>query len=181
MVNSAAGTELAIADVDHDFGVVTTPDSVMSPLGANSNKPSEMKFEQRRTASSTSTKIMHSDGYSAEEATANASHSRRVQADGVHYEESGQAAAMKARLEMDGVTAEKAAAVKQVTMLIPPPTPFPRRATLPRERRDKKLPISLLVGARSRVTLSQTGELLKVEGAVEIDAFAGRPGRSNQV
>jgi len=84
--------------------------------GANvgGGKPGEMKFEQTRVASATSTKITHGDGYSSEQATANASHSRRLQADGLHYEESGQAAAMKARLEMDGVTAEKAAAVKQV-------------------------------------------------------------------
>lgn len=113
------GSELAIADVDHDFGsvVVANPAGCLSNLnngGGGGNKSSEMKFEQTRVASATSTKITHGDGYSSEEATANASHSRRLQADGLHYEESGQAAAMKARLEMDGVTAEKAAAVKQV-------------------------------------------------------------------
>nr|SVE93439.1 EOG090X00FC [Scapholeberis mucronata] len=107
------GSELAIADVDHDFGsVVANPAGCLSTLN-NGGKSSEMKFEQTRVASATSTKITHGDGYSSEEATANASHSRRLQADGLHYEESGQAAAMKARLEMDGVTAEKAAAVKQ--------------------------------------------------------------------
>lgn len=103
------GAELAIAEVD-DFDVAGGSN------GANvgGGKPGEMKFEQTRVASATSTKITHGDGYSSEQATANASHSRRLQADGLHYEESGQAAAMKARLEMDGVTAEKAAAVKQV-------------------------------------------------------------------
>ena len=116
---SSDGTELAIADVDHDFGVVANPAGCMATLNNNNNngKSSEMKFEQTRVASATSTKITHGDGYSSEEATANASHSRRLQADGLHYEESGQAAAMKARLEMDGVTAEKAAAVKQVRFL----------------------------------------------------------------
>nr|SVE78682.1 EOG090X00FC [Daphnia lumholtzi] len=122
MVN-ADGTELAIVDVDHDFGVVANPAGCLATLNnnninssnaaGNGGKSSEMKFEQTRVASATSTKITHGDGYSSEEATANASHSRRLQADGLHYEESGQAAAMKARLEMDGVTAEKAAAVKQ--------------------------------------------------------------------
>lgn len=105
------GAELAIAEVD-DFDVAS------GCGGSNgAGKPGEMKFEQTRVASATSTKITHGDGYSSEEATANASHSRRLQADGLHYEESGQAAAMKARLEMDGVTAEKAAAVKQVCTL----------------------------------------------------------------
>nr|SVE79940.1 EOG090X00FC [Daphnia magna] len=122
MVN-ADGTDLAIVDVDHDFGVVANPAGCLATLNnnninssnsaGNGGKSSEMKFEQTRVASATSTKITHGDGYSSEEATANASHSRRLQADGLHYEESGQAAAMKARLEMDGVTAEKAAAVKQ--------------------------------------------------------------------
>nr|SVE72758.1 EOG090X00FC [Ceriodaphnia reticulata] len=116
-MGSSDGSELAIADVDHDFGVVANPAGCMATLNHNNNnsngKSSEMKFEQTRVASATSTKITHGDGYSSEEATANASHSRRLQADGLHYEESGQAAAMKARLEMDGVTAEKAAAVKQ--------------------------------------------------------------------
>jgi hypothetical protein len=126
---SGDGSELAIVDVDHDFeNMVTNPAGCLVTLnnnninnnsnstngGGSGNKSSEMKFEQTRVASATSTKITHGDGYSSEEATANASHSRRLQADGLHYEESGQAAAMKARLEMDGVTAEKAAAVKQV-------------------------------------------------------------------
>lgn len=100
-------TDLAIPEVD-DLAAVATASGGVAGVG-------EMKFEQTRVASATSTKITTGDGYSSEEATANASHSRRVQADGVHYEESGQAAAMKARLEIDGVTAEKAAAVKQVT------------------------------------------------------------------
>lgn len=114
---SGDGSELAIADVEHDFGVVANPAGCLSTLNNNNingGKSSEMKFEQTRVASATSTKITHGDGYSSEAATANASHSRRLQADGLHYEESGQAAAMKARLEMDGITAEKAAAVKQV-------------------------------------------------------------------
>ena len=128
---SGDGSELAIVDVDHDFeNMVTNPAACLATLnnnnnninnsnsinggGGSGNKSSEMKFEQTRVASATSTKITHGDGYSSEEATANASHCRRLQADGLHYEESGQAAAMKARLEMDGVTAEKAAAVKQV-------------------------------------------------------------------
>nr|SVE92212.1 EOG090X00FC [Megafenestra aurita] len=113
---SGDGSELAIADVEHDFGVVANPAGCLSTLNNNNingGKSSEMKFEQTRVASATSTKITHGDGYSSEAATANASHSRRLQADGLHYEESGQAAAMKARLEMDGITAEKAAAVKQ--------------------------------------------------------------------
>ncbi|XP_046443152.1 NAD(+) hydrolase sarm1-like isoform X4 [Daphnia pulex] len=120
---SGDGSELAIVDVDHDFSVnpagclATLNNNNINNSNSNANggggKSSEMKFEQTRVASATSTKITHGDGYSSEEATANASHSRRLQADGLHYEESGQAAAMKARLEMDGVTAEKAAAVKQ--------------------------------------------------------------------
>lgn len=111
----ADSSELAIPD--EDFGIVANPVGCMANLNnGNNGKSSEMKFEQTRVASATSTKITHGDGYSSEEATANASHSRRLQADGLHYEESGQAAAMKARLEMDGVTAEKAAAVKQVRL-----------------------------------------------------------------
>ena len=109
--NGVGVTELALADVGDMTAAVATPSAV--------GGPKEMKFEQTRVASATSTKITTGDGYSSEEATANASHSRRVQADGVHYEESGQAAAMKARLEMDGITAEKAAAVKQVRPSFP--------------------------------------------------------------
>lgn len=104
-------TDLAIPEVD-DLAVVAAGAATSSSGGASGAK--EMKFEQTRVASATSTKITTGNGYSSEEATANASHSRRLQADGLHYEESGQAAAMKARLEMDGITAEKAAAIKQV-------------------------------------------------------------------
>ena len=112
MANDGSVTDLALPEVD-DIAAVAA--EAVANSGAAG--PKEMKFEQTRVASATSTKITTGDGYSSEEATANASHSRRVQADGLHYEESGQAAAMKARLEMDGVTAEKSAAVKQVRPL----------------------------------------------------------------
>lgn len=112
MVNNGDGSDLTIAELDHDFDVpgavvITSPDA--------SGKPGELKFEEKRMASATSTKIRHGDNYSSEEATANASHSRRLQGpDGLSYEESGQANSMKARLEVDGVVGEKAATVKQV-------------------------------------------------------------------
>lgn len=112
---SLEGLNMASDNTDLAIPEVNDLASLPSPVNGG---PKEMKFEQRRVASTTSTKIT-TDGYSSEEATANASHSRRLQAGDLHYEESGQAAAMKARLEMDGITAEKAAAVKQVSFLEP--------------------------------------------------------------
>jgi len=109
---SLEGLNMASDNTDLAIPEVNDLASAASSSSSANGGPKEMKFEQRRVASATSTKIT-TDGYSSEEATANASHSRRLQADGLHYEESGQAAAMKARLEMDGITAEKAAAVKQ--------------------------------------------------------------------
>ena len=111
---SLEGLNMASDNTDLAIPEVNDLASAASSSSSANGGPKEMKFEQRRVASATSTKIT-TDGYSSEEATANASHSRRLQADGLHYEESGQAAAMKARLEMDGITAEKAAAVKQVS------------------------------------------------------------------
>lgn len=112
---SLEGLNMASDNTDLAIPEVNDMASAASSSSSTNGGPKEMKFEQRRVASATSTKIT-TDGYSSEEATANASHSRRLQADGLHYEESGQAAAMKARLEMDGITAEKAAAVKQVSL-----------------------------------------------------------------
>ncbi len=141
MVNNGDGSELDITELD-DFDVVPTSSSgnVVQSISSGNSSPNvissagiklmnnskgplppggEVKFEEKRMASATSTKIRHGDNFSSEEATANASHSRRVQGpDGLSYQESGQANSMKARLEVDGVVGEKAATVKQVRFSI---------------------------------------------------------------
>lgn len=134
MVNNGDGSELDITELD-DFDASSPGNVVQSISSGNSSPnvissagiklmsnskgplpPGEVKFEEKRMASATSTKIRHGDNFSSEEATANASHSRRVQGpDGLSYQESGQANSMKARLEVDGVVGEKAATVKQVS------------------------------------------------------------------
>lgn len=116
IANNADAPDLTITELDEfDMPVVTTGGTTTTSPSISA-KTGELKFEEKRMASATSTKIRHGDNYSSEEATANASHSRRLQGpDGLSYQESGQANSMKARLEVDGVVGEKAATVKQVS------------------------------------------------------------------
>lgn len=59
------------------------------------------------------------DKNSYESASGQSSESRKLQTDGVSYAESSKKAETKAKLEVDGIKAEKAAAVSQVSVMIP--------------------------------------------------------------
>lgn len=59
------------------------------------------------------------DKNSYESASGQSSESRKLQAGDLSYAESSKKAETKAKLEVDGITAEKAAAVSQVSVLIP--------------------------------------------------------------
>ncbi len=83
------------------------PNSTMAPDGTQS-----FRFEQKKVASSSSTKV-RSGNFSAEQSSANAAEMKRVQTGDVNYEEKQSAQAIRQKVEMDGVTAEKSAALKQ--------------------------------------------------------------------
>ena len=59
------------------------------------------------------------DKNSYESASGQSSESRKLETDGVSYAASSKKAETKAKLEVDGITAEKAAAVSQVSVMIP--------------------------------------------------------------
>lgn len=81
--------------------------STVGPDGTQS-----FRFEQKKVASSSSTKV-RSGNFSAEQSSANAAEVKRVQTGDVNYEEKQSAQAMRQKVEMDGVTAEKSAALKK--------------------------------------------------------------------
>lgn len=83
------------------------PNSTVAPDGAQS-----FRFEQKKVASSSSTKV-RSGNFSAEQSSANAAEMKRVQTGDVNYEEKQSAQAIRQKVEIDGVTAEKSAALKQ--------------------------------------------------------------------
>lgn len=80
--------------------------------GQDGGGPQSFRFEQKKVASTSSSKF-RSGNYSTEQATANAAEMKRVKAGDVTYEENAHAAAIKAKVEVDGITAEKCAALKQ--------------------------------------------------------------------
>lgn len=77
-----------------------------------SSSSSEVKFEEKRMTSASSTKVVH-DRFSTEQAVANSAEMKRVQTSDMSYQEQSAASAVRARLEMEGVSAEKSIALKQ--------------------------------------------------------------------
>ncbi|KAF4526326.1 hypothetical protein B566_EDAN015480 [Ephemera danica] len=101
------------------IGALTSPNLVVNSMalaGTNNSattaSASEMKFEQKRVASSTKTKVI-TDSFSAEQASANSAEVRRLHAGEMSFQQQTNQAAVRARLEMDGITAEKSSALKQ--------------------------------------------------------------------
>lgn len=86
-------------------------------VSSASSSSSEVKFEEKRMTSASSTKVVH-DRFSAEQAIANSAEMKRVQTSDMSYQEQSAASAMRARLEMEGVSAEKSIALKQVCRLV---------------------------------------------------------------
>jgi hypothetical protein len=105
------------------IGALTSPNLVVNSMAlagttnnsasATTASASEMKFEQKRVASSTKTKVV-TDSFSAEQASANSAEVRRLHAGEMTFQQQTNQAAARARLEMDGITAEKSSALKQV-------------------------------------------------------------------
>jgi hypothetical protein len=91
--------------------VMNNHPSSVSVDGAKEGTQS-FRFEQKKVASSSSTKI-RSGNFSAEQSSANAAQMKRVQTGDVKYEEKQSAQAIRHKVEMDGITAEKSAALKQ--------------------------------------------------------------------
>jgi len=71
------------------------------------------RYEQKKVASSSSTKI-RSGTFSTEQTSANAAQVKRLHTgDGIKFEQKQSAQAMRHKVETDGFTAEKSAALKQ--------------------------------------------------------------------
>ncbi|XP_062127931.1 NAD(+) hydrolase sarm1 isoform X3 [Drosophila sulfurigaster albostrigata] len=128
-----------LVDRDDDsscHGIVTTPDgdddcthkhfgsgldlthpaaaqlSASSGLSGSNKTIDTIKFEEKRSKSVATTKVV-ADGFSSEQATSNTAEMKRLQAGDIDYKEAKAASAMRNRLEMDGVKTEEKAAVMQ--------------------------------------------------------------------
>ncbi|XP_032598806.1 NAD(+) hydrolase sarm1 isoform X1 [Drosophila grimshawi] len=119
------------------YGIVTTPDgdddccthkhfgngldlthptatqlSASSGLSGSNKTIDTIKFEEKRSKSMATTKVV-ADGFSSEQATSNSAEMKRLQAGDIDYKEAKAASAVRNRLEVDGVKAEESAAVMQ--------------------------------------------------------------------
>ncbi|XP_014293947.2 NAD(+) hydrolase sarm1 isoform X4 [Halyomorpha halys] len=87
--------------------LITFPDPETPPPPTVGNEDLKtLKFEQKRVASASKTKVMK-DGFTAEKASRDIAETKRVQAGDMSYQESAAQQQRHARLEIDGVTAEK--------------------------------------------------------------------------
>lgn len=132
-----------LVDGDDDsscHGIVTTPDgdddcthqhfgsgldlthpaaaqlSASSGLSGSNKTIDTIKFEEKRSKSMATTKVV-ADGFSSEQATSNSAEMKRLQAGDIDYKEAKAASAVSNRLNMDGVKTEENAAVLQVSKL----------------------------------------------------------------
>ncbi|XP_064548195.1 NAD(+) hydrolase sarm1 isoform X1 [Drosophila montana] len=128
-----------LVDGDDDsscHGIVTTPDgdddcthkhfgsgldlthpaaaqlSASSGLSGSNKTIDTIKFEEKRSKSMATTKVV-ADGFSSEQATSNSAEMKRLQAGDIDYKEAKAASAVSNRLEVDGVKTEENAAVLQ--------------------------------------------------------------------
>ncbi|XP_034480546.1 sterile alpha and TIR motif-containing protein 1-like isoform X1 [Drosophila innubila] len=86
--------------------------SASSGLSGSNKTIDTIKFEEKRSKSMATTKVV-ADGFSSEQATSNSAETKRLQAGDIDYKEAKAVSAVRNRLEMDGVKTEEKAAVMQ--------------------------------------------------------------------
>ncbi|KRG06117.1 uncharacterized protein Dmoj_GI13152, isoform F [Drosophila mojavensis] len=86
--------------------------SASSGLSGSNKTIDTIKFEEKRSKSMATTKVV-ADGFSSEQATSNSAEMKRLQTGDIDYKEAKAASAVRSRLEMDGVKTEENAAVMQ--------------------------------------------------------------------
>ena len=87
--------------------LITFPEPESPPPPSVGNEDLKtLKFEQKRVASASKTKVVK-DGFTAEKASRDVAETKRVQAGDISFQQTAAQQQRLARLEMDGVTAEK--------------------------------------------------------------------------